>query len=89
MSKFKPVEMKLKRNYFKALVKSIIGQQLSVASARAIVNKFNTYFGNDLSPLKVSRTRDKTLRSLGLSNAKTKYVKDLANKIFKISGIIF
>ena len=81
MSQFKPIEMKVKRNYFKALTKSIIGQQLSVASAKAIVKKFNSHFGKELSPLKIRRTREKTLRMLGLSNAKTKYVKDLANKI--------
>jgi len=81
ISQFSPIGLKLKRNYFESLTTSIIGQQLSVASAKAIVKKFNSHFGKDLSPIKISRTRTKTLRSLGLSNAKSKYVKDLAKKL--------
>ncbi len=41
LSMFEPVELKLRRNYFPSLVTSIIGQQLSVHSARAIINRFN------------------------------------------------
>jgi len=81
MSKFEPVELKKRRNYFAALTTSIIGQQLSVSSAGAIINRFNTHFASKLSPDKIINTKFEVLRALGLSNAKAKYIIDLAEKI--------
>lgn len=81
MSKFEPVKLIQKRNYFVSLTTSIIGQQLSVQSAKAIINRFNTHFSNELSPEIIVNTKFETLRSLGLSNAKAKYIIDLAEKI--------
>ena len=91
MSKFEPIKLKKKRNYFSSLITSIIGQQLSVSSAKAIINRFNTHFGNKLSPEILLNTKFEVLRSLGLSNAKAKYIIDLAEKItskeLNLSGI--
>ena len=81
MSKFEPIRLILKRNYFASLTTSIIGQQLSVSSARAIINRFNFYFSKELTPERIINTKFETLRSLGLSNAKTKYIIDLSEKI--------
>jgi DNA-3-methyladenine glycosylase II len=81
MSKFGTIELKKKRNYFSALTTSIIGQQLSVHSARAIIYRFNNHFKQKLQPEFIIREDFQTLRSLGLSNAKVKYVKDLAAKL--------
>jgi DNA-3-methyladenine glycosylase II len=83
MSHFGPIELKLRRNYFKALTRSIIGQQLSVQSAKAIINRFEQFFGKDLNPDTIKNTKSDQLRSLGLSNAKAKYVKDLSDKIIE------
>lgn len=89
--KFGPIILKLRRNYFLHLISSIIGQQLSVQSARAINNKFKAHFQNEISPEKINRVKIETLRSIGLSNAKAKYVKDLAKKVLskeiKLDGI--
>jgi len=81
MSNFGPIKLKRRKKYFSALVTSIISQQLSVLSARAIVNKFNSHFGDNLNPETVVYEDHVKLRSLGLSNAKTRYVKDLSKKI--------
>lgn len=91
LSKYGPIKLKKRRNYFLHLTKTIIGQQLSVQSARAINNKFGGYFNNQITPENVNNTSIETLRSIGLSNAKAKYVKDLAEKVLskelKLEGI--
>lgn len=81
IKKYGIIELKRRRKYFAALVTSIIGQQLSVSSARAIINRFNIYFLNDLDPERILKEKDQKLRSLGLSRAKTIYVKDLSSKL--------
>lgn len=68
-------------NYYSFLISSIIGQQLSTSAAEAIHRKFSLKFGDDPSAKKIVRVRDITLRKLGLSNTKVKYVKDLSKKI--------
>lgn len=75
------LELKKRRKYFSALITSIIGQQLSISSARAIINRFNSHFNSELSPKNIISTSDKKLRSLGLSRAKALYVKDLSSKL--------
>lgn len=83
ISHFGPIELKLRRNYFKALTRSIIGQQLSVKSAKAIISRFERFFGTNLNPEIIKNTKTDQLRSIGLSNAKAKYVKDLSEKIIE------
>jgi len=72
------------KQYFNLLLRSIIGQQLSMYAAAAIEKRFMDYFGNSPKPESVLAAEDQTLRLLGLSNAKIKYVKDLSQKV--ISG---
>ena len=81
LSKFGPIELKKKRHYFLNLTSSIIGQQLSVQSARAINNKFKAHFNDIITAERIAKCKFETLRSLGLSNAKAKYVKNLADKV--------
>ncbi len=69
------------KNYFNALLQAIVGQQLSMYAARTINKRFLTYFKNRPEPASILETDDLKLRSLGLSNAKVKYVKDLSQKI--------
>lgn len=70
-----------KRKYFTALLKSIIGQQLSVKAANSIIDKFFNYFNGNPTVDLIIETDDEIIRSLGLSAAKTRYVKDLSYKI--------
>jgi DNA-3-methyladenine glycosylase II len=69
------------KNYFELLLGSIISQQLSVYAADSIQKRFFNLFENKPLPEVVLRTEDTVLRSVGLSNAKVKYVKDLSQKI--------
>ena len=69
------------RQYFNALLRSIIGQQLSVYAADTICSRFMTYFKNKPMPELILAADHSDLRKLGLSDAKTKYVKDLSQKI--------
>lgn len=73
------------------MLNAIIGQQLSVSSASAISRKFLGHFGKKPKPEDIINTSDVMLKSLGLSNAKTKYVKDLSihiqNGNIKFRGI--
>jgi DNA-3-methyladenine glycosylase II len=70
------------KNYYDSLLKAIIGQQLSIYAARTIYKRFMNHFSNNPSPEKILAAADIELRNLGLSSAKTKYVKDLSEKIF-------
>lgn len=79
------------RKYFNLLLSAIIGQQLSTIAADAIQKRFWTYFSNNPQPELILKTENSVLRSLGLSNAKVNYVKDLSQKVIskelKLKGI--
>ncbi len=75
------INLTQRRKYFNLIVSSIIGQQLSTYAAAAIEERFFNYFQNNLSPDIILQTDDSALRSLGLSAAKCRYVKDLSGQI--------
>jgi len=68
-------------NFYISLIQAIINQQLSVKAGESIYKKFSGHFGSNVKPELVAETSALTLRSLGLSNAKCIYVKDLSEKI--------
>ena len=67
-------------NYFKSLTRAIIFQQLSGKAAKTISGRFIAlYDGKDYpSPEDVLKTNHETLRSVGLSNAKVQYIKNIS-----------
>lgn len=67
--------------HFTALCRIIVGQQLSVAVARAIWNRVETHFGPDFTPDAVLKTEAETLRPLGLSGAKARSLLALAQHV--------
>lgn len=69
-------------DYYAALVSSIIGQQLSVKAAASIKQRFKDLFGGALPPPQaiITKSHDE-LRSVGLSNAKANYIRDLAEHV--------
>ncbi|MBI3397360.1 DNA-3-methyladenine glycosylase 2 family protein [Candidatus Woesebacteria bacterium] len=69
------------KDYFFDLVDSIISQQLSGKAAGIILNRVRGELGSGLSPTILLKTDDEKLRNCGLSWAKVKYIKDLAQKI--------
>ena len=63
------------------LLRTIIGQQVSVASANAIWGRMEEAVGADLNPIVLAATPDAMLRAAGLSRQKISYVKSLAELI--------
>ena len=69
-------------NYFLALCRSIVGQQLSGKAASSIYKRFADSFGRKvINPKNVLGKTDQELRDRGLSWAKVKYIKSLAEHV--------
>jgi DNA-3-methyladenine glycosylase II len=83
ISRAGPCTMRPHRNYYQALVGSIISQQLSVKAADTIERRFCELFGSsDMPSPEQILTKDiEELRSVGLSRAKATYVRDLAQHV--------
>ena len=73
------------KNYFKALVRSIVYQQLSGSAAKTIFNRFKSIYSNDRfpSPQEVLETDIETLRASGLSYNKSHYISNIAQAFFE------
>jgi len=74
-------ELKPHKNYYYSLLKAIVGQQLSLKAAASINKKIFSFYKGKPSANKILAEENQTLRNLGLSWAKVKYVKDLSQKI--------
>lgn len=70
---------------FVTLARSIVGQQISVASAQSVWNRLQTSIP-DFTPERVARARIERLRGCGLSQRKAEYILDLAAH-FKQGGM--
>jgi DNA-3-methyladenine glycosylase II len=65
-----------------ALLRSIVGQQLSTKAARTIYLRVLDLFGGTApSPEQLLEAREEDLRAAGLSGRKTEYVRDLASHV--------
>ncbi len=65
-----------------ALVRSIIGQQLSTKAARTIYGRLAAQFGDRApTPEQLVAANDETLRAAGLSRQKASYLRDLACRV--------
>jgi DNA-3-methyladenine glycosylase II len=74
-----PYALKPKRGHFAALCRAIIGQQLAVAAAATIYERFRKLFPTGRpNPEALLRIREPRLRQAGLSNQKLGYLRDLA-----------
>lgn len=74
-------ELKSKKDLdlYVALMRAIIGQQLSVKAANTIWNRFLDLFKDNYpAPKVVLKLKDDTLRSVGLSFQKAGYIKNIA-----------
>jgi len=75
----KPFRLKKRKNIHTYLCASIMSQQLSTKVADVIHNRFlNLYDRKEPTPEQIIATPFETLRSIGLSNAKTNYVYNVA-----------
>ncbi len=70
------------KSFFRHLCHEIIGQQLASQAADAIVARFLSAFpGGLVTPARVMALSESDLRYLGMSWAKARYVRDLAQKV--------
>lgn len=65
---------------FLDLIEIVTGQQLSMRAAKSIFNRFLELFPT-ITPEAVLAISDEKLRSIGFSNSKVKYVKNIAQAI--------
>ncbi|MEO8595682.1 MAG: DNA-3-methyladenine glycosylase [Candidatus Solibacter sp.] len=73
-----PYGMRYVPPQFESLVRSIIYQQLSGKVARVISDRLFAAVKGEMTPENVLKLRPARMRSLGLSTAKTAYIRDLA-----------
>jgi DNA-3-methyladenine glycosylase II len=65
-----------------ALVRTIVGQQLSTRAARKIYARLSALFGDrGPTPEEILAADDGALRAVGLSRPKVSYLKDLAGRV--------
>lgn len=81
MKRVGPCTLEPHRQYFRALVRSIVGQQLSGKAAATIYGRFVALYPAFPSPADVLATSDADLRAIGLSRGKTAYIKDLCARV--------
>jgi len=79
INKDEPIQLKFHKNICLRLCASIMSQQLSTKVARVIYKRFiELYNGKEPSPEQIVATPFQKLRAIGLSNAKTQYVLNVA-----------
>jgi DNA-3-methyladenine glycosylase II len=75
-----PFTLRLERDRFGMLVRSIISQQISTSAARSIRRRLQE-LAPDLKPATLAQFTMDQLRSVGLSPQKASYIADLAHKV--------
>jgi DNA-3-methyladenine glycosylase II len=74
-----PFKLKFHKNICLRLCASIMSQQLSTKVAKVIYHRFlDLYGGDEPTPEQIIKTPFEKLRAIGLSNAKTQYVLNVA-----------
>ncbi|MEO0815269.1 MAG: DNA-3-methyladenine glycosylase 2 family protein, partial [Myxococcota bacterium] len=63
---------------FATLLRIVVGQQVSTKAAQAIYGRVEEKLKGDVSPEKLLRVRQTTLRAAGLSGRKVEYARGLA-----------
>ncbi len=75
------IRPKKKKDYFDDLVEAIASQQLSGKAAKTIFGRLKEKAGGKLTPESILKIKDEEIRACGMSWAKARYVKDLADKV--------
>ena len=74
-------EPRLRERGYETLLRTIIGQQVSVAAAASIWNKLEAGVGDLTKPALVAAASDEVLRAAGLSRQKASYARSLAEEV--------
>jgi len=81
INKYEKPNFTKETNYFEAIIRSIIYQQLSTKAASAIHNRFKQLFENDnLRPVDVFNNSIDRYREIGLSKQKVSYIINVAHE---------
>src|SRR3954462_15089847 len=75
-----PIQLKLERDGFKMLVRSILSQQISTSAARSIRLRLDNLVGKKMRPETIGSLSLEQLRECGISRQKGSYLLDLAKK---------
>lgn len=78
---YKDVSLTTRKDIFFSLVKSVCGQQVSVASANAIFQRLKKKCGGKIKPKIINKLSIISLRKCGLSRMKALGLKDISKKI--------
>ena len=74
-------EPRIRERGYETLLRTIIGQQVSVAAAASIWKKLEAGVGDLTQPANVAAASDETLRAAGLSRQKASYARSLAEEV--------
>ena len=72
---------RLRERGYATLLRTIVGQQVSVASADAVWRKLDAVVVGAADPHAIARATDEQLRSAGLSRQKAGYARSLADEV--------
>lgn len=91
LNRFGPPPMWNRPATFATLVRIILEQQVSLASAKAIFGRLQVQCGDRITASSVQSLEETTLRTLGLSRQKARYVRELASAVterrFSVAGL--
>ena len=71
-------KMQLKNNAFLTLVRSVVGQQISVKAADSVWKKLEELCRESIEPERIKSYSEDELRSAGLSRSKANYIQNIA-----------
>jgi len=74
-------EPRVRDRGYATLLRTIMGQQVSVAAAQSIWNKLEAQIGDLTDPATVAAASDEQLRAAGLSRQKVSYARSLAEEV--------
>ena len=74
-------EARIRSRGYKTLLRTIVGQQVSVAAATSVWNKLVTELGEEILPAELLSRDFDTLRSCGLSRQKQGYARSLCELV--------
>ena len=80
-----PIVREPRQDYFASLARSIIGQQISVKAAAAIMGRFEIATGMDAA--RTAALGEDEARAIGLSGQKYRYIHDLAEHFVRDSMV--
>jgi DNA-3-methyladenine glycosylase II len=72
---------RIRERGYSTLLRTIIGQQVSVAAAASIWNKLEAQVGDLTDPGNIAKATDEDLRAAGLSRQKASYARSLAEEV--------